>query len=346
MSDLEERQEGVHAGVQELLALARRAEAGPYADVCGMLADLIHVPVESARVVEAALGELAQAVVVKGERLLRVLRDVRARPTGRLTILPLEDAPLPLETTWSAMERQPGVIGRADRFVRCELAYAPLVRRLLGDTWVVESLEVAASLAELSGDQLRFVTVDGAVVERSGAVLLNAASHATGIISRRSELRQLTAQLQTLAQESDAAAQQVQATESQITELEEQCQRLADLARELRDEAADRNAQVRVARAEQARLEKQAEAAERDYQSAVARQSESSQLIESLQAQEQESQRKAVEAEVAIEAALARFADCEARHKACDLQWTSAKVELAKSEHHVEGLAARLAQIQ
>ncbi len=57
LSELEGRLEGLDGGVQEILRVAREDNSQPFGDVRGVIADLFHVDVDSAPLVEVALGE-------------------------------------------------------------------------------------------------------------------------------------------------------------------------------------------------------------------------------------------------------------------------------------------------
>ncbi len=346
LTDLVERNEGVQAGVQQVLERAEDESDGPYGDVCGMLADLMDVHVESAPVVEAALGELTQAVVVRGDALLRQFRDPLRRPSGRVTLLPLEDAPLRIEAAWSSLEQQSGVIGRADRFVATDLIYAPLVRRLLGTTWVVESLEVADRLSELAGEQLRFVTLDGAVLETDGTIVFGAAQQTTGLIARRSQLRDLQVRLGEIDGEIERTGKQAATSQSEIDELAQQARQLAALRRELADELSQARAQVQALSRQQQSLEQRCDAAEAESNAATqARQQAAGQIVQ-LEQQQQSGEQAAAALHEEIEHAAAQLRTLEAQHKACDLRATTAKVEAAKSEQRLDALRARLRQTQ
>ena len=94
------------------------------------------------------------------------------------------------------MSDELGVIGRADRFVESALEIAPLVRRLLGSTWLVENLTQALALAEKTrGAGMHFVTLAGEVLSADGTLVAGQRSAAAGLISRRSELRTLRFQI-------------------------------------------------------------------------------------------------------------------------------------------------------
>jgi chromosome segregation ATPase len=68
------------------------------------------------------------------------------------------------------LEGKPGVLGRADRFVETDPEHAPLARRLLGRTWIVENLGRAMELAATASPGLRLVTLAGELLESDGSL--------------------------------------------------------------------------------------------------------------------------------------------------------------------------------
>jgi chromosome segregation protein len=346
LEDLERRQEGVQAGVQEVLGLANSENPGPYADVCGMVADLIDVHVEAAAVVEAALGSMAQCVVVQGEALMDYVHEPGNRPSGRVAFVPLEDAPLSIETSWLALEQQPGVIARADRFVQAELLYQPLLRRLLGNTWIVESLPIARQLASVAGDQLRFVTLDGAVLEANGTLILDAARQATGLISRRAELRQLDERLRSLADETEEVRRCATQVEGEMAEIREQAQELTLLHRQLSDDLANQRAQVQSSHKQRDRVAHQLSAAQAKLHAAMHRHETVQLQIGPLVSAKDDADREAAILHDELQRSSQLIRQLEAQHKACDLRATTAKIEAAKSEERLDALRASLRQLQ
>jgi chromosome segregation protein len=86
--------------------------------------------------------------------------------------------------------------GRLAEFARSESKYAPLVWKLLGKTIVVDSIDAAIELAEKIGEDYKFVTLKGEFLSADGAIKLGPLGKttgglATGLISRKSRLRQL-----------------------------------------------------------------------------------------------------------------------------------------------------------
>jgi len=190
LSELEHRLEGLDGGVQQVLRMARETPQGPLSDVHGVVADLFHVDVDSAPLVEMALGERTQyAVVSSANRLLQQLESQSLGVTGRVGFLPL-DTRAPLTALDHVdLSAEPGVMGRADRFIEATPNYQSLVRRLLGRTWLVDRLTTALRLAQTAGRGLDFVTSDGELLAADGTLVIGPRHAAAGILSRRSELR-------------------------------------------------------------------------------------------------------------------------------------------------------------
>ena len=234
MEELEKRYEGLSPGVKDVLTLARTGDGGPWKQVCGLLADLFRVSVEAAPLVEAALGDTVQHVVVRsGEGLLDHLQQEPYRLSGRVGLLwlesppnaqPVPPAPVVPEKT---LEGQPGVLGRADRFVETEPVYEPLARRLLGRTWIVENLGYALAFARSSPPGLSFVTLAGELLAADGTLIVGPRNASSGLISRRSELRVLKGQLEELEAKIEQGQSAVFRLDQQVGQDQKEVDRLA-----------------------------------------------------------------------------------------------------------------------
>lgn len=199
LEELLEAHEGLSPGVSEVLKLARNPES-PYRFAHGLVADILNVESEHARLIELALGHSAQHVVVSPEPELfrHIERNSKFLP-GRVGFIWLD--PNQVETSWmknKGFEGRPGVIGRADRFVDAPPEYAHLAARLLGRTWIVENISIAKSLYRESDDRTNFLTVEGEYLASDGSIELGPITASSGIITRRTELRTLKEELDSL----------------------------------------------------------------------------------------------------------------------------------------------------
>jgi chromosome segregation protein len=244
LSDLEQRLEGIDGGVQKVLELAHSGITGPYGDVRGVVADLFHVDLDSAPLLEMALGERAQFVVVaSAEPLFDSLERKAFASGGRVGFLRLDVKPPATVVDHVDLSGEAGVMGRADRFVEAAAEYAPLAKRLLGRTWLVDRLATALRLSQSSGRGLDFVTSDGELLTADGTLIVGPRLAPAGIISRRSELRACEEQVnqlhQQLAQHASILARldeqrlhHEQVLASSVTSYSEFAHQLADACRQ------------------------------------------------------------------------------------------------------------------
>lgn len=195
----ERRLERLNSDVQGLVQVAAQNEATP-PGVHGLVADLIHVEGDFVPMVEAALAARAEHVVIDSrEALLAALLRSRAEGQTLTTRAGFQT----LDTTIPAnaidqidLSGETGVLGRASDFVEVEPRYAPLVRRLFGRTWFVESLAVATRLSQSVGVGLTFVAASGEVVGDDGAVLAGPNDSPLRMLTRREDAERLQTDIQ------------------------------------------------------------------------------------------------------------------------------------------------------
>ncbi|MDR2642337.1 MAG: chromosome segregation protein SMC, partial [Planctomycetaceae bacterium] len=199
LEDLINRNEGISPGVREVLQQSRDPKS-PFRHVFGLVADLLHADVESASLIDLALGQNSQYVVVspKGELFRHIERNAVqfAGRVGFIWLDPNEEDP-PWVKGRGFLGRN-GVYGRADQYIKADEPFMHLARRLLGRTWIVESMAVAVQLYKESNDQASFLTIAGELLTTDGALIVGPPNTSSGLIARRSELRNLTEQMAVL----------------------------------------------------------------------------------------------------------------------------------------------------
>lgn len=322
LRDLVSRQEGLSDSARRLLLEEPAAVPG----LTGLLADCLVVPVAWAALVDLTLGRTSQSLLVAsldeaidwqaGWSAAAEGRELLAAG-GRLGLLAATALPEPPDFE----PRGAGVVGRLDRLV-LEAADGPvpdpvLVRRLLGRAWVVESVHRAAPLVAEAPIGTLFLTSAGESLSATGGLELGPpVGAATGLVTRRSELRDLEQRAGSLAAAVDAATADVATHEADVARLGE------DLAaaRGRQQQAADA---IASARAELDRIG-------RDERSA-------DEAIAGAQADVHEAERRAIAADTAARAARAalteaRAALTEAETKARHCRGVVESLERSRSE--------------
>ncbi len=347
LEELQERREGLGAGTREVLAAARRPEPGPYASVCGVLADLLQVRVEVAPLLEVVLGSLAQYVVVATRKpLIDFVQEQSPRFAGRVGFLWLDHAPPDAQLDGTAgLAGRPGVMGRADQLVGCDARYQPLVSALLGSTWIVEHLELARQLArETSG--CGFVTLAGEFLQPDRTLTVGPRHEATGLISRRSQLRALTEQLADL--QTDIAG-----CENELTRLDasrHDAEAGVGRAREAQQDAADSLAAIRfrIGSVQQQReqLADQRRAVQAELAAAEGQHQTASARLADVAARRARLESNLADLEAQLAGLDEQLAAVESRRQCQERETTQRKVELAKSEERLRNLHARRRQFE
>ncbi len=193
LGELEARHDGVSGGVREILRLPKGAIRR---QLVGLVAECFDVDRQVAMLIDAALGPRSQYVIVRGSAISDAIAAGEIKIPSRVGIIRLDELPTRRPGDQIRLDGLAGVIGRADRMVECEEDIKPLVRHLLGNTWLVDSITTAMGLRKLSGAGLRFVTASGDLLDNDGSSVLGPPGGESGLISRRSELQSARAEMQ------------------------------------------------------------------------------------------------------------------------------------------------------
>lgn len=346
LDEIVRRHEGLNAGVKEVLQRAADPDDPVFQGVHGVVADLFGASVEIAPLVEIALGQTAQHIVASHKTgLLGRLESESNRLSGRVGFVWL-DVKTPKPVAPVDLSGRPGVLGRADRSVETDARFALLAERLLGRTWFVEKLAHALELAGSVGPGLSYVTLAGELLEPDGTLTVGPRSVATGLISRRSQLRALQTQLTELTASINSAEKQLADLDRQIAAQQTLVDRRSTGHREIVDALAENRLAITTAEERRSQLDRQRLSL--DAELADARQQHDSAMSRLADAREK---RKAIDAELAeLEANTSHLRreidDLENHRLAADRETTEIKVELAKSEERLRNLQARMRQFE
>ncbi len=223
LTDMEKRCEGLKPGVKSILQ-NRSIENSRFDYVEGMLADMIEADVEYASAVEAVLEGQTDALVTNDtERLLADTEQIQALD-GRVNFICLDKTEPFVDS--NDLSRYEYVKGRLVEFVKFESKYAPLAWKLLGKTLVVDSLNDAAELAGHRARGYTCVTLKGEFVSADGMIKLGPLGRATGLISRKSRLRQLQDIIANISSEIEEIEKQIEKNHQTKVHLDKLCKDL------------------------------------------------------------------------------------------------------------------------
>lgn len=364
LQDLERKQEGIGLGVREILRRAETLSDPPWSNIMGTVGDLLDTALETAPLVELALGDRTQILVVDD---LRPLLDYLNRGEGHLldrvgfielrTAVPPRRARVPnaphwLEVfdldcrQWPDLSQEPGVIQRADQLVTEAGRVPGLATRLLADTWIVSTLDRGLQLAATVGAGCRFVTMQGELITGDGVLYVGSAPQDTAVLSRKSELRKLRSEVIRLDRAIDSDVERL-ATLSQTLE--------SRTGREDEIEVETRQRSSQVAEASM-RLESQIEEVSRieesirEQDAIAAAQAEKVQSLESdlqsVRTRQEMELREAEELTLSVQVGEVEITEIETLLEEIQLVVRKEQLELAKSQERLRGLRETQIRLQ
>jgi len=148
------------------------------------------------RALSAALGELADLLIIPSDNKDIVVKYLESQDRDRVALLPLDHSAKKAQL--KRLAKRDGVIGYANELVQADEKYRNLVDDLLSDILIVDNTATAQSLQpELQGLQ-KAVTLKGIVYQANGILISgqNAAGKRIGRTRRKNEMQQELADLE------------------------------------------------------------------------------------------------------------------------------------------------------
>ncbi len=183
LENLAERYEGYGSSVKKIME-QRSTNAG----ILGVVAEIISTGKKYESAIETALGASLQNVVTDNEATAKYLIEYLKRGKfGRVTFLPLTavkaDKPQSLDAE--------GVIGVASELVDCEERFRGLVNRLLGRTFVIDTIDHAIAIGRQYGHKHRMVTLEGELISPGGAMTGGSYKNSANLLGRQRQIDEL-----------------------------------------------------------------------------------------------------------------------------------------------------------
>ena len=176
----------------------------------GVLANIIEVPEEYQTAIEMCLGSSLQNIVTENEEdAKRLIEHLRKNNLGRASFLPITS--VRGKKLEKIKGKNNGIIGIASDLIRYSKKYENIILNLLGRTVIVQDMDTAIRVAKDNGYSFRIITVDGDVINPSGAITGGSVAKKTvNILGRgreieklQKEIKKLEEQIQKLEQEKE-----------------------------------------------------------------------------------------------------------------------------------------------
>lgn len=194
LHEMQQAYDGFAFSIRNLMNDAKKS-AELSGKIEGVIAQLITMDAKYETAVETALGQAMQNVVTRNEDDAKyIIEYLKKMRYGRITFLPMTSIkPRSIEPKHEFALTAKGCFGVAADLVRYDDKYDNVVRGLLGGTVIVDNLDTAVSIARLTDYSFKIVTLDGDVINPSGAITGGSKKNdIANIFSHERELKELT----------------------------------------------------------------------------------------------------------------------------------------------------------
>ncbi len=188
--ETEREKEGYAKSVKDLL-IACENNVELKGCIEGVLANIISTNDRYSLAIEMALGASLQNIVTETEQgAKKMIEFLRKNNLGRATFLPISS--VKGKRLDKIYNRNAGVIGIASELVKADKKYEGIIENLLGRTVITEDMESAIKLAKDNKYSFKIVTLDGDVINPSGAMSGGSYNKKTvNILGRSTEIKRL-----------------------------------------------------------------------------------------------------------------------------------------------------------
>lgn len=164
----------------------------------GVLANVIEVPEEYQTAIEMCLGSSLQNIVTETEEdAKKLVEHLRKNNLGRASFLPITSVKGKKLEKIKGHEK--GFIGIASDLIKFQKKYEQIVLSLLGRTVIVDNMDTAIKVAKQNGYSFRIITLEGDVINPSGAISGGSVAKKTvNILGRGREIEKLEKEVKNL----------------------------------------------------------------------------------------------------------------------------------------------------
>ncbi|MBP3629932.1 MAG: chromosome segregation protein SMC, partial [Clostridia bacterium] len=198
MKEMQKENEGYVASVRKLLQEAQNNSSlgGRFVNV---VAKLMTVPEKYETAIDMALGSAVQNVVTRNEEDAKsVIQYLKDNNIGRATFLPMTSVkPRRIADEHMAkIDNMAGVCGVANKLISFDSEFEDIFSSLLGSTVIVEDMDYAVHLAQMTKYSFKIVTLDGDVINPAGTISGGSKKvQAVSLIGREREIQEIEQKL-------------------------------------------------------------------------------------------------------------------------------------------------------
>ncbi len=168
----------------------------------GVVSDLIQMEKKYETAIETALGGNIQNIVTEDESTAKkMIGFLKQNRLGRATFLPLTSVSAKGNPKNETLLDEEGVLGIANRLVKCDKKYDEVAAYLLGRVLVVDTIDHAIALAKKNHYSLHIVTLEGEYLSPGGSMTGGAFKNSSNLLARKREIEELEQKVDSIRKE-------------------------------------------------------------------------------------------------------------------------------------------------
>ena len=192
----------------------------------GVLANIIEVPEEYQTAIEMCLGMSLQNIVTDTEEdAKKLVEHLRKNNLGRASFLPISS--VRGKKLDKIKIKEAGYIGIASDLIKYDKKYQDIIENLLGRTVIVDKMETAIKIAKQNKYAFRIITLEGDVINPSGAITGGSVAKKTvNILGRGREIEKLEKEIKTKNKKIESLEEEKKDFEKSIVDIFEESKNL------------------------------------------------------------------------------------------------------------------------
>ena len=192
----------------------------------GVLANIIEVPEQYQTAIEMCLGMSLQNIVTDTEEdAKKLVEHLRKNNLGRASFLPISS--VRGKKLDKIKIKEEGYIGIASDLIKYDKKYQDIIENLLGRTVIVDKMETAIKIAKQNKYAFRIITLEGDVINPSGAITGGSVAKKTvNILGRGREIEKLEKEIKTKNKKIESLEEEKKDFEKSIVDIFEESKNL------------------------------------------------------------------------------------------------------------------------
>jgi chromosome segregation protein len=318
----------------------------------GVVAELIEVPRGYETAIETALGAALQNIVCEDDRSAQAaIGALKTNKAGRLTFLPIRSMRDYSPNYDQRLKEADGFKGFGVQCIKYDPKYQKVMEYLLGRVIIVDTLDHAVKLSKnATGGGLRFVTLEGEVINSGGAITGGTfRNNTSNLLERKTEAKQLGEKLVSMEQSKISCDKEIETLRGDLLRGQELIGKMDREHREKELELLSKENSISTMEQQLADWKLSDEKRQRELNNIDGETKSSENMIEEMKAVVKKAEEEITEIEKMADSGITKHEEKKAELDAINEERTKARVAVGTAEsqkNHVDQLLARITEYE